>query len=86
MTPDEYRTRWDLPSTYPMVAPNYANQRSALARSVGLGRKPGLPTSEPAIVEPDEVPIQNVPAGRRGRKPGRPKRDVQNAAATDEPA
>jgi len=39
MTPDEYRTRWNLPSDYPMVAPNYAKQRSALAREIGLGRR-----------------------------------------------
>jgi len=39
MTPDEYRARWDLASTYPMVAPAYAATRSALAKSMGLGRK-----------------------------------------------
>jgi len=40
MTPDEYRTRWGLPPEYPMVAPNYANHRSALAKKIGLGTKP----------------------------------------------
>ena len=40
MTPDEYRVRWGLPPDYPMVAPNYAAQRSSLAKSIGLGRKP----------------------------------------------
>ncbi len=39
MTPDEYRTKWGLPADYPMVAPNYAAARSALARTMGLGRK-----------------------------------------------
>ena len=39
MTPDEYRARWDLSPTYPMVAPTYAATRSALAKSMGLGRK-----------------------------------------------
>lgn len=38
MTPDEYRAKWGLPSDYPMVAPNYAATRSALAKSNGLGR------------------------------------------------
>ena len=38
MTPDEYREKWGLPPDYPMVAPNYSNQRSQLARSVRLGR------------------------------------------------
>lgn len=38
MTPDEYRQRWNLPPDYPMVAPNYAATRSALAKECGLGR------------------------------------------------
>ena len=37
MTPEQYRAKWSLPSDYPMVAPNYAAQRSALAKSLGLG-------------------------------------------------
>jgi predicted transcriptional regulator len=40
MTPEEYRARWRLPPDYPMVAPGYADRRSALARGQGLGRKP----------------------------------------------
>jgi predicted transcriptional regulator len=40
MTPDEYRARWGLPADYPMVAPSYAAARSALAKKMGLGRKP----------------------------------------------
>ena len=40
MTPDEYRSRWGLKDDYPMVAPSYAAQRSALAKQIGLGRKP----------------------------------------------
>ncbi len=39
MTPDEYRAKWGLPSDYPMVAPNYAKQRSRFAKKIGLGRK-----------------------------------------------
>src|SRR5688572_10940860 len=39
MTPEKYRERWGLPSDYPMVAPNYAKQRSQLARDLGLGTK-----------------------------------------------
>lgn len=39
LTPEEYRAKWGLPLDYPMVAPNYAAARSALARSLGLGRK-----------------------------------------------
>ena len=39
MTPDEYRERWSLPPDYPMVAPNYARQRSKLAKDIGLGTR-----------------------------------------------
>ena len=39
MTPDEYRSKWGLAADYPMVAPEYAAQRSELAKSMGLGRK-----------------------------------------------
>jgi predicted transcriptional regulator len=42
MTPDEYRAKWNLPADYPMVAPNYAEQRRDLAKKIGLGRKPGM--------------------------------------------
>jgi predicted transcriptional regulator len=38
MTPEQYRERWNLPADYPMVAPNYANQRRELAKKIGLGR------------------------------------------------
>jgi predicted transcriptional regulator len=38
MTPAQYREKWNLPSDYPMVAPNYAAQRSALAKKIGLGQ------------------------------------------------
>ena len=37
MTPEQYRTKWNLPSTYPMVAPNYTAQRSAFAKNMGFG-------------------------------------------------
>ena len=40
MTPEAYRERWGLPADYPMVAPNYARQRSSLAKKIGLGTKP----------------------------------------------
>ena len=39
MTPEEYRTKWGLPADYPMVAPNYAEKRRALAKEIGLGTK-----------------------------------------------
>jgi predicted transcriptional regulator len=51
LTPAEYRTRWNLPADYPMVASDYAERRKALALKIGLGRKPKAPAasaSEPA--------------------------------------
>ena len=42
MSPEDYRAKWSLPADYPMVAPNYAEQRSAFAKKIGLGRaRPG---------------------------------------------
>lgn len=37
MTPDQYRRKWNLPHDYPLVAPNYAERRSVLAKEIGLG-------------------------------------------------
>jgi predicted transcriptional regulator len=45
MTPDEYRTKWGLAPDYPMVAPNYAEQRSEFAKKIGLGRATGRQSS-----------------------------------------
>ena len=41
LSPEEYRAKWGLPPDYPMVAPNYAKQRSNFAKQIGLGRKKG---------------------------------------------
>ncbi len=38
MSPEQYRQKWGLPTSYPMVAPNYASHRSTLAKQLGLGR------------------------------------------------
>jgi predicted transcriptional regulator len=44
MTPDDYRRKWNLPPDYPMVAPSYARDRSAVAKRIGLGKnKPTTP-------------------------------------------
>ena len=39
LTPEQYREKWNLPPDYPMVAPNYANSRSKLAKNMGLGQR-----------------------------------------------
>ena len=46
LTPDEYRAKWGLKADYPMVAPNYAAQRSSLAKASGLGRKTAAKASK----------------------------------------
>jgi predicted transcriptional regulator len=48
LTPQQYREKWGLPRDYPMVAPNYAQTRSALAKKIGLGRKSGRPAKRAA--------------------------------------
>jgi predicted transcriptional regulator len=45
MTVDDYRQKWGLPIDYPMVAPNYAKQRSAFAKRIGLGRRASRPAA-----------------------------------------
>lgn len=51
LTPEQYRAKWGLAASYPMVAPNYASHRSAMAKSYGLGRKAG--SALPAPAEPE---------------------------------
>jgi predicted transcriptional regulator len=43
MTPEQYRAKWDLPPSYPMVAADYAATRSKLAKDSGLGRRAEMP-------------------------------------------
>jgi predicted transcriptional regulator len=64
MTPDQYRERWGLPYDYPMVAPSYAGHRSALAKSIGLGRKKAMQAEEQTPEA--EPPVTHVKA-RRGK-------------------
>lgn len=67
LTVDQYRAKWGLPSNYPMVAPNYAETRSTLAKKMGLGR------SRSVAPPPPPPPAKGKP-GRKpgsGRKPGR---------------
>lgn len=45
MTPEQYRAKWNLPADYPMVAPNYAEQRRTLAKKIGLGTKRRKPVA-----------------------------------------
>ena len=49
LTAEEYRERWGLDRNYPLVAPNYAKQRSEFAKKSGLGRKPGAGRKPSAV-------------------------------------
>jgi predicted transcriptional regulator len=73
MTPDQYRTDYGLPREYPMVAPNYSEQRRALAHSIGLGRKKG-----PGGGGSDEEAGGAAKAAKgTGRGRGRPRKVAQ---------
>lgn len=69
LTPDEYRARYGLKSDYPMVAETYAAERRAIAKRLGLGRKPAAePSMVPAMV-PDAIPEVPAKPKRVARKP-----------------
>ncbi|MDB5695010.1 MAG: transcriptional regulator [Sphingomonas bacterium] len=67
LTPEQYRERYNLKSDYPMVAENYSESRRAMAKQIGLGRKPGQrkPEAAPAAAE--------KPASGRGRRKAQPE-------------
>ena len=64
LTPDQYRAKWGLPPSYPMVAPNYAAARSELAKRMGLGQQ--RRRSEPAQ--------ESAPTKGKGSRRGRGKK------------
>lgn len=66
LTPEAYREKWGLPRDYPMVAANYAQQRSELAKSMGLGQKRREPTATRAAVQESvSVPVEAATPKRR---------------------
>lgn len=76
MTPESYRSRYKLPTSYPMVAESYSETRRQLARKIGLGRKPAAEPAEvapPAPAKPGRKPRAAKPEAaapaKRGRKP-----------------
>jgi predicted transcriptional regulator len=64
MTPEQYRAKWNLPTDYPMVAANYAAQRSELAKRIGLGQ-----LRKKIVAAPPSLP----PASLTKRKAARPR-------------
>lgn len=63
MTVDQYRAKWGLPSNYPMVAPNYAETRSSLAKKMGLGRS----RTAAAAAAAAKKPARKAPTKKAGR-------------------
>ena len=71
LSPQEYRAKWGLSKEYPMVAPSYANARSSLAKSLGLGRKAAVP-AEAAAAPAAPSPSGAAEAKKTRRRAGKP--------------
>lgn len=71
LTPEQYRAKWNLPSDYPMVAPNYADQRRTLAKAIGLGRHRSA-----------AQPVAPIAAPAEDKKPAAPRRSRKKAEET----
>jgi|SRR5579859_3448268 len=67
LSTDGYKTKWSLPSDYPMVAPNYAQKRSQLAIASGLGQKHATSKIEESVPESPQQPTNRYPASRWSR-------------------
>jgi predicted transcriptional regulator len=68
LTPDDYRAKWGLPSDYPMVCPNYAAQRSALALQMGLGQGRRKPVAaKPAATPKPTAAFKRAPKARKAK-------------------
>jgi predicted transcriptional regulator len=97
MTPDQYRTKWDLPRDYPMVAPAYAEARRGLAQKIGLGRKKASDAvasgADASVTEAaadgvatvdeavDLTPAPKTRGGTKAAKPAKPKKTAAGKAA-----
>ncbi len=64
LTPEQYRERWGLPADYPMVAPVYAQQRSDLAKTIGLGTRRGVPAPVTPTAPTKTPRARKVPAAK----------------------
>src|ERR671916_3487133 len=77
LTPEQYREKWGLPTSYPMVAPNYAKQRSELAKTLGLGQlrrreAVAIGGGEASAPVPNPVDVEG-PSGEPPKRRGRPR-------------
>jgi len=89
LTPDEYRQRYDLPKSYPLVAPNYSEARRAVATRLGLGKKP-VSQAKPAAPKADAAPkpTQEKPVAAKADAAPKPAQEkpVAAKAETTKPA
>jgi predicted transcriptional regulator len=67
LTIDQYRARWNLPRDHPLVAPDYSERRSCLAKQIGLGRRRTTSREGPASVAPEASAATQPRPRRRGR-------------------
>jgi predicted transcriptional regulator len=88
LSPNDYRTRWNLKSTHPITAPAYSERRKALAKQIGLGRshEPSQSETEPAAAPPAAIPAP-APLDRafiaslsQPKRRGRPRRTAPSSA------
>ncbi len=79
LSPEQYREKWGLAPDYPMVAPNYAQHRSRLAKQLGLGRK-----QQDAVEaeEAEEVELTQEPVSAPAPEPREPRRRAEHTAAS----
>jgi predicted transcriptional regulator len=84
MTPADYRAKWKLPADYPMVAPNYAELRRALAHKIGLGRKPTVRAAKPAAKPQAETQAKLAAKAKiaPAKKPAAPRKKLSVATPT----
>lgn len=79
LTPDSYRERYNLPATYPMVAPDFAAERRAIAKKIGLGRRPAAAV---AASDAPAKPASKTSAKKAKAAPASPRPDAEAKAGT----
>ena len=82
LTPEEYRERYNLKRDYPQVAENYSESRRAMAKSIGLGRKPGQKAEAPAPEAEAEAPAATPPKKAR-KSPRNAQAPVDEASPSE---
>ncbi|MCK0532757.1 Ros/MucR family transcriptional regulator [Sphingobium agri] len=94
LSPDEYRERYNLPKSYPLVAPSYSEARRAVATRLGLGRKPAAANGGEKAAAPKQADAAKAAAAdagdkapaRKAAKPAKPAKAAAKPAAKASPA